>query len=355
MLLFIYGLRRDYENKITFQYITCYSLSQWLQRTPIRLTCFNTSHVTLYQVPVSLADRLLLCFNTSHVTLYHMGRQREYGRKVFQYITCYSLSIDHPKYGQYVWMFQYITCYSLSVCPDVQFFGYKVFQYITCYSLSNLQSSKIIVCRSFNTSHVTLYPDGLEEDEYIYLFQYITCYSLSNYNCSRTADSFVSIHHMLLFILAFDTQWLSKFMFQYITCYSLSLDQAGLIFAICLFQYITCYSLSTCAGLQGILFLVSIHHMLLFISCQILLQLHHRQVSIHHMLLFISYFLRTLIISQRSFNTSHVTLYHCMNISFISLETSFNTSHVTLYPCERFFISSFVKSFNTSHVTLYRL
>ena len=118
--------------------------------------------------------------------------------------------------------FQYITCYSLSVCPDVQFFGYKVFQYITCYSLSNLQSSKIIVCRSFNTSHVTLYPDGLEEDEYIYLFQYITCYSLSWHLIHNGSPNLCfNTSHVTLYHRG-DINIRCVVKFQYITCYSLS-------------------------------------------------------------------------------------------------------------------------------------
>ena len=54
-----------------FQYITCYSLSVfrvWIIR---RFTCFNTSHVTLYQGrKIKMAD-ITVSFNTSHVTLYH--------------------------------------------------------------------------------------------------------------------------------------------------------------------------------------------------------------------------------------------------------------------------------------------
>ena len=57
-------------------------------------------------------------------------------------------------------------------------------------------------------------------------------------------------------------------------------------------------------------------------------------------------------LSQKSFNTSHVTLYlevhdkqkHCR---------SFNTSHVTLYRCPNRTHSGHYGRFNTSHVTLY--
>ena len=180
MLLFITPrwIRSFRRERVSIHHMLLFISS--LVRQQQRKICFNTSHVTLYQVPVSLADRLLLCFNTSHVTLYHMGRQREYGRKVFQYITCYSLSIDHPKYGQYVWMFQYITCYSLSL---------------------RLEAVAGVLLR-FNTSHVTLYL-------FVQMFSFsdIRCFNTSHvtlyqiYNHQRLSCAEVSIHHMLLFIL----------------------------------------------------------------------------------------------------------------------------------------------------------
>ena len=54
---------------ISFQYISCYSLSSHQsQKTGIN-ACFNTSHVTLYRYMFFLCS-LLHRFNTSHVTLY---------------------------------------------------------------------------------------------------------------------------------------------------------------------------------------------------------------------------------------------------------------------------------------------
>ena len=56
-----------------------------------------------------------------------------------------------------------------------------LFQYITCYSLSAAGKTQAKMFPGFNTSHVTLYqtrPGG--------------CY----------AETYVSIHHMLLFISA---------------------------------------------------------------------------------------------------------------------------------------------------------
>ena len=146
--------------------------------------------------------------------------------------------------------------------------------------------------------------------------------------------SFVSIHHMLLFICSRQDSGENVPGFQYITCYSLSKKRVRKNTGRILFQYITCYSLSppspvsapptevfqyiTCYSLSGIL---NIPAYLLFpfqyITCyslsvlQILIQLHsqgfntshvtlypyrrnkesnRKTVSIHHMLLFIGAF-----------------------------------------------------------------
>ena len=141
----------------------------------------------------------------------------------FQYITCYSLSLDAQFSMAVAELFQYITCYSLSSpvafneCPLI------TFQYITCYSLSEALGAK---------AHV--------KD----VFQYITCYSLSwTRNTSPMLNWHVSIHHMLLFIER-------------------------------LVRHIR------------IRHLVSIHHMLLFIGV-VPINGGALSVSIHHMLLFI--------------------------------------------------------------------
>ena len=82
-------LRNNFD--VEFQYITCYSLSARRYKTakgidvsihhmllfiaisglsPVILSGFNTSHVTLYQVQQMAGQFQNLCFNTSHVTLY---------------------------------------------------------------------------------------------------------------------------------------------------------------------------------------------------------------------------------------------------------------------------------------------
>ena len=99
------------------------------------ILCFNTSHVTLYLIPVSCTAKnskfqYISCyslsevsaiiagpitrFNTSHVTLYPSTYRKENGMKLFQYISCYSLSYVNKKDKSIIQMFQYISCYSLS-------------------------------------------------------------------------------------------------------------------------------------------------------------------------------------------------------------------------------------------------
>ena len=54
-------------------------------------------------------------FNTSHVTLYQYAIILTVQERMFQYISCYSLStVYRPRH---IWLraFQYISCYSLSI------------------------------------------------------------------------------------------------------------------------------------------------------------------------------------------------------------------------------------------------
>ena len=113
MLLFIRGLGNHCWPHYAFQYISCYSLSEYIQKGER----YEIVSIHLMLLFILFAQRLRMaqhCFNTSHVTLYPSRLLSVQCRRVFQYISCYSLSkegIDNMK--------------------DV---------------------------RSFNTSHVTLYP-----------------------------------------------------------------------------------------------------------------------------------------------------------------------------------------------------
>ena len=183
-------------------------------------------------------------FNTSHVTLYLLTSSHALFIMLFQYITCYSLSIDFFEHSDNLLEFQYISCYSLScsiyrICnsdgmvsihlmllfirPDHSSSSILLsFQYISCYSLSRLRRSGCTNGLSFNTSHVTLYlnfiPAYYLTSSFQYIscyslsycttapctvdlpFQYISCYSLSGMVCSKCYSCSVSIHLMLLFV-----------------------------------------------------------------------------------------------------------------------------------------------------------
>ena len=142
----------------------------------------------------------MLDFNTSHVTVYHR----------------------HPTCFHRCFLFQYISCYCLSRCIYRNFFKHFAFQYISCYCLSY--------------PHIAL----------------------------LNVHSFISIHLMLLFIIA--------------CCVPLN--------PLSRFQYISCYCLSPCCFCSRWNILISIHLMLLFIPK------HHMFYHMNH-----------------HFNTSHVTVY----------------------------------------------
>ena len=124
----------------------------------------------------------MLCFNTSHVTLYlePAGKHR----------LGFTVSIHL--------MLLFITEGSMEEVTS------NLFQYISCYSLSG---SSFNISRNkyrFNTSHVTLYPDGKVDVMICLKFQYISCYSLSLFTAIVNVPTVT-------------------FRFQYISCYSLSL------------------------------------------------------------------------------------------------------------------------------------
>ena len=122
-------------------------------------------------------------FNTSHVTVYHRTIIENVHVYVFQYISCYCLSPSHWEWPPGVWIsihlmllfigvkvsypsgrenfntshvtvylthyqtgisitiFQYISCYCLSLLPFRLYDPVLLFQYISCYCLSNSSDS----------------------------------------------------------------------------------------------------------------------------------------------------------------------------------------------------------------------
>ena len=168
----------------------------------LQFTSFNTSHVTLYLLPlrsgswprcVSIHHMLLfilgrtrsglwcLRFNTSHVTLY---RVKAPDTRKFT-----TVSIHH--------MLLFIRA-RRGVCDEHK--RVSIHHMLLFIIIKGQGWRKPIT--GFNTSHVTLYQGKHQGRHCVRQFQYITCYSLSQYpyRYKETQNSF-----------------------QYITCYSLSI------------------------------------------------------------------------------------------------------------------------------------
>ena len=206
---------------MTFQYITCYSLSIYSSPQSQIILCFNTSHVTLY-LDKKVYKQVECCFNTSHVTLYRprlLKHLRSWGcfntSHVTLYLYAYSqswgsscVSIHHMllfieeaiQAVEQFRKFQYITCYSLSLQPAWYYTGSSVsihhmLLFISIHHPKRLSKlgfntshvtlyrwMLMLLCKtisSFNTSHVTLYQEAARRHVIWLMFQYITCYSLS--------------------------------------------------------------------------------------------------------------------------------------------------------------------------------
>ena len=207
-------------------------------------------------------------------------------------------------------LFQYISCYSLSVMGSKNWTLWYLFQYISCYSLSAHRTEPQASRSSFNTSHVTLYQ-----------FKVVT----------YRRYLLVSIHLMLLFINLVHLLCTAELMFQYISCYSLSKSYRVYSTIKDGFQYISCYSLSISILSNGLICL-----MFQYISCYSLSMIHSsffptiECFNTSHVTLYLAWILMGFQ-TKRCFNTSHVTLYH-ENYNYCPYcGSSFNTSHVTLY------------------------
>ena len=117
MLLFIKDAHNRATRKYEFQYISCYSLSVCPAKAHRNHSRFNTSHVTLYRTGCT-GDRLGF-FVSIHLMLLFIVSIPESITICwwFQYISCYSLSVNVMKYSHLLDRFQYISCYSLSSIP----------------------------------------------------------------------------------------------------------------------------------------------------------------------------------------------------------------------------------------------
>ena len=183
-----------------FQYISCYCLSPG-----------NELPNSMWFISI----HLMLLFIPSSKPLFPAVQS-------FQYISCYCLS--HKEYeGWYESIkFQYISCYCLSVTSLYSIYVMHISIHLMllficgtvtghdrCHQIS-IHLMLLFICRMvsnldnwiyFNTSH--------------YPYWKITSYYLS----------LISIHLMLLFLLAFFHCFSAPSLFQYISCYCLSKDK----------------------------------------------------------------------------------------------------------------------------------
>ena len=139
MLLFIGSILVKIAEDAEFQYTSCYSLSSSASCFSFLLPGFNTSHVTLYRCkgprkcPGSLVSiHLMLLF-------------------IF-----FSTSLANVLAVSIHLMLLFITS-SQNI-----YYQYNPFQYISCYSLSVNILILFLLSLCFNTSHVTLYLIALQ-------------------------------------------------------------------------------------------------------------------------------------------------------------------------------------------------
>ena len=250
-----------------FQYISCYCLSDSHCMSLETQWYFNTSHVTVYHSRASFCNSFNIHFNTSHVTVYlladsfvisinhisihlmllFIGVKVSYpsGREnfntshvtvylthyqtgisitIFQYISCYCLSISKSFYNCFLTisihlmllfinnetaqvaqeiLFQYISCYCLSPSGCTTLVAVAPFQYISCYCLSVIRIAIAGADGYFNTSHVTVYRRYREPASNIvtdFNTSHVTVYHIRSIVCTTLYH--ISIHLMLLFIIS---------------------------------------------------------------------------------------------------------------------------------------------------------
>ena len=165
---------------------------------------------------------------------------------MFQYISCCYLSQAQVLKQQLELLFQYISCCYLSYLMK------SVKIVLNCFNTSHVviyrkkNTSNSIGNLCFNTSHVVIYQEKNKRDKNMYKFQYISCCYLSQHLTLFLPIIYVVSIHLMLLFIATEEE-------QTVT------EQA--------FQYISCcyLSLSDCRTMIMLPF-VSIHLMLLFIN-----------------------------------------------------------------------------------------
>ena len=122
------------------------------------------------------------------------------------------IDVNEILFGPYV-LFQYISCYCLSMIGLAKGDDHPVFQYISCYCFSASTASASTISSNFNTSHVTVY-------QWYYCLSFCSSRTALEYKDFNTSHVTVyqyryliylvridiSIHLMLLFILGHTPQ-----------------------------------------------------------------------------------------------------------------------------------------------------
>ena len=160
-----YSLSPFFEGRKTrlglFQYISCYSLSI-SDRTPNRpLMRFNTSHVILYP-GLHLSELMKsTSFNTSHVILYpnfkltHCFPPYSFNTS---HVILYPATTGKDRHRSDSFNTSHVILYR--VLDNCELKHSSMFQYISCYSLSIRAETYPHGMNCFNTSHVILYHSG---------------------------------------------------------------------------------------------------------------------------------------------------------------------------------------------------
>ena len=116
MLLFISLPQTKRLIRDVFQYISCYCLSKKQIAISAKEMDFNTSHVTVYRYGKRCPAIVFDDFNTSHVTVYRRMFHFPNISIVFQYISCYCLSVSRLPRQRFICHFNtsHVTVYLTS-------------------------------------------------------------------------------------------------------------------------------------------------------------------------------------------------------------------------------------------------
>ena len=133
----LYRILPDKSAFIPFGFNTSHvTLYQNIRLTRIKLSvCFNTSHVTLYQHDQEDVMQKLMFQYISCYSLSQKHQQKRRTKLVSIHLMLLFISFADPDPTSFS-RFQYISCYSLSTVEKRLRVCKEMFQYISCYSLS---------------------------------------------------------------------------------------------------------------------------------------------------------------------------------------------------------------------------